>query len=130
MIEEMKTLHKNHTWELVKLPIGKKTVGCRWVFTVKHNVNGSIERYKARLVVKSYTQIYGADYQENFAPLAKMNSVRILLSLVTNKDWALYQFDVKKDFLHGDLEEEVYMDILPSFDNSKSAGKVCNLKKF
>ena len=129
MIEEMKALHKNHTWELVKLPIGKKTVGCRWVFTVKHNADGSIERYKARLVAKWYTQTYGVDYQETFAPVAKMNLIRILLSLAANKDWALHQFDVKNIFLHGDLEEEVYMDIPPGFDDSKSAGKVCKLKK-
>ena len=59
MIEEKKALHKNHTWELVKLPLRKKTVGCRWIFTVKHNTNGSIERYKARLVAKGYTQWVG-----------------------------------------------------------------------
>ena len=61
MIEEMKALHKNHTWELVKLPIGKKIVGCRWVFIVKHNVDGSIERYQAKLIAKGYTQTYGVD---------------------------------------------------------------------
>ena len=111
MIEEIKDLHKNHTWELVKLLSGNKTVGCRWVFTVKHNANGSIERYKVRFVAKGYTHTYGVNYQETFAPVAKINYVRILLSLAANKDWALNQFDVKNTFLYGDLEEELYMDI-------------------
>ena len=76
-----------------------------------------------------YTQTYGMDYQETFVPVAKMNSIKILLSLAANKDWALHQFDVKNAFLHGDLEEEGYMDISPGFDDSKSPGKVCKLKK-
>ena len=102
---------------------------CMWIFTMKHNVDGSIERYKAKLVVKGNIQTYGVDYQETFVPVAKMNSVRILLCLAANKDWTLHQFDVKNAFLHGDLEEEVYIDNPPGFDDSKSAGKVCKLNK-
>ncbi|CAL8152358.1 unnamed protein product [Prunus armeniaca] len=110
MNEEMRALQKNVTWELVPLPHGKKTVGCRWIYTVKLKANGSIERYKARLLAKGYTQRYGIDYEETFAPIAKINIIRVLLSLVANLDWQLHQFDVKNAFLHEDLEE-VYMDL-------------------
>ena len=129
MVEEMKALAKNETWELVTLPPDKKLVGCKWVFTVKHRANGSIERLKARLVAKGFTQTFGVDYQETFAPVAKMNTVRILLSCAANLDWELQQFDVKNAFLHGDLEEEVYLDIPPGFNDERTQGKVCKLKK-
>jgi hypothetical protein len=111
MHEEMEALHKNKTWDLVKLPNGKKFVGCKWVFTIKHEADGSVERYKARLVAKGFTQTYEIDYEETFAPVAKMNSIRVLLSIAANLDWPLHQFDVKNRFLHGDLEEEDYMEI-------------------
>ncbi|BBH06529.1 ABC-2 type transporter family protein [Prunus dulcis] len=126
--EEMKALEKNQTWTLETIPRGKKTIGCRWVFTIKHNADGSIERYKARLVAKGYTQTYGIDYEETFAPVAKLNTVRVLLSLAANLDWPLHQFDVKNAFLHGELAEEVYMDIPPGY-NTTQTGIVCRLRK-
>ena len=79
---------------MVDLPSGKKLVGCKWVFEVKFKGDGSLERYKARLVAKGYTQTYEVDYQETFAPVAKMNTVRILPSLAINFDWELQQYDV------------------------------------
>ncbi|KAH9741647.1 protein kinase domain-containing protein [Citrus sinensis] len=115
--------------QVPNLPSEKKIVGCKWVFTVKHKADGSIERFKASLVAKGYTQTYGIDYQETFAPVAKMNSIRVLLSLVANLEWPLQQLDVKNAFLHGDLEEEVYMDPPLGFENMFERGKVCKLEK-
>ncbi|RVW24667.1 Retrovirus-related Pol polyprotein from transposon TNT 1-94 [Vitis vinifera] len=130
MNEEMKSLQKNETWELVECPPGKKPVGCRWIYTVKYKADGSIERFKARLVAKGYTQTYGIDYTETFAPVAKINTVRVLLSLAANLDWPLQQFDVKNAFLHGELSEEVYMDLPPGcMVSEKQCQKVCKLKK-
>jgi hypothetical protein len=125
--EEIKALEKNDTWDVVSLPEVKVPVGCRWVFTVKYNSDGTLQRYKARLVAKGYTQTYGLDYSETFSPVAKLNTVRILLSVAVNRDWSLEQLDVKNAFLHGNLKE-VYMDIPPGFAGG-SGSKVCKLKK-
>lgn len=130
MNEEMKSLEKNETWELVDPPSGKKPVGCRWIYTVKYKADGTIERFKARLVAKGYTQTYGIDYTETFAPVAKINTVRVLLSLAANLDWPLQQFDVKNAFLHGELSEEVYMDLPPGcMIPKRHSQKICRLKK-
>ncbi|XP_019057023.1 PREDICTED: uncharacterized protein LOC109116315 [Tarenaya hassleriana] len=107
MTEELAALEKNGTWEMTDLPPGKQAVGCKWVFKIKYRSDGTIERHKARLVAKGYTQTYGDDYNETFAPVAKLPTVRVLLSLAVNLDWQLWQMDVKNAFLQGDLEEEI-----------------------
>ena len=99
------------------------------MFTIKSKVDGSVERYKARFVAKGFTQTYGIDYQETFTPVAKINSIRVLLSLVVNSNWVLHQLDVKNTFLNVDLEEEVFMSPPPGFEESVGVGKVCKLKK-
>ena len=128
VFEEMEALEKNDTWERTDLPKGKVPVGCKWVFTIKFNSNGSLERYKARLVAKDFTQTYGIDYKETFVPVAKLNTVRVLLTIAVNLDWPLHQLDVKNAFLNGHLEEEVYMTAPPGFEDNFGT-QVCKLKK-
>ena len=127
--DEVCALEKNETWELTDLPKGKNPVGCKWIFTIKYKANGDIDRFKARLVAKGFTQSYGIDYQETFAPVAKLNTIRILLSLAVNLDQQLHQLDVKNAFLNGDLEEEVYMDIPSGLEKKMNINKVCRLRK-
>ncbi|GAA0160790.1 transmembrane signal receptor [Lithospermum erythrorhizon] len=105
----------------------KKTIGFKWVITVKYNEKGEIERYKARLVANGFTQTYGIDFSEIFAPVAKLNTVRVLLSLATNLEWGLHQLDNKNVFLNGGLEEEVYMIQPPGFEQGNN--RVCKLQK-
>ena len=116
MSTKMEALEKNRTWEKVELPKRKYLIRYKWVFTMKYKVDKSIERYKLKLIVKGYSQTYVVDYLETFAPIAKMNTIRLLLSLVVNFEWSLQQFDVKNAFLHGDLEEEIYMEVPPRFE--------------
>uniref|UniRef100_A0A2N9HH43 Integrase catalytic domain-containing protein n=1 Tax=Fagus sylvatica TaxID=28930 RepID=A0A2N9HH43_FAGSY len=115
MQAEMNALQANQTWELVPLPAGEKTVGCKWVFTVKYMADSSVDRYKARLVAKGFTQVPGKDFGATFAPVAKLTSVRLLVSLAASHSWPLHQLDIKNAFLHGDLLETIYMDTPPGF---------------
>ncbi|CAL9020404.1 unnamed protein product [Prunus brigantina] len=120
MDEEMLALQKNNTW------YGDPHQSL--LTYLGHNYLPDKYEYKARLVAKGYTQTYGVDYQETFSPVAKMNTIRVLISLAANMDWPLKQFDVKNAFLHGNLEEEVYMDFPPGYSNGGNTG-VCRLRK-
>lgn len=91
-------------------------MGCKWVFSLKQNANGSAERFKTRLVAKGYTHPYEIDFQETFAPISKLNTMKILISIAANLDWKLHQLDVKNTFLNGDPKEEVYMETPPGLE--------------
>ncbi|XP_010518640.1 PREDICTED: uncharacterized protein LOC104793917 [Camelina sativa] len=125
---EIGSLELNKTWTLEDLPKNKKAIGCQWVFHIKHHSDGTIERYKVRLVVLGNRQVAGVDYGETFAPVVKMTTVRSFLSVVAARNWEVHQMDVHNAFLHGDLEEEVYMTLPPGFP-SRNDGKVCRLRK-
>src|SRR2546430_15795644 len=125
---ELAALDSRGTWELVPRPPSTSIVTCRWVFSVKHNPDGTVARYKARLVARGFTQTYGIDYSDTFSPVARMSSIRILLSIVINKNWSLRQLDVKNAFLYGDLTEAVFMEQPPGYV-VQGEKMVCHLKK-
>ncbi len=108
--DELKSMDENKVWDLVELPEGYKKVGCKWVYKTKHDSKGNIEWFKARLVVKGFTQKWGIDYKETLSPVSKKDSLRIIMVLVAYYDLELHQMNVKIAFLNRSLEEEVYMD--------------------
>lgn len=128
MQSELQALERNGTWALTPLPPGKKALGCKWVYKIKYHSDGTIERHKARLVILGNTQVEGVDYKETFAPVAKMVTVRTLLTIAVARQWEVHQMDVHNAFLHGDLEEEVYMKVPPGYVPATS-GKACRLLK-
>ncbi|GKV38633.1 hypothetical protein SLEP1_g46522 [Rubroshorea leprosula] len=129
MEEEIKALKQNQTWELVPKPNDVKPVSCKWVYKVKTRPDGKIERYKARLVARGFSQQYGIDYDETFSPVAKINTVRVLLALAASKSWKLWQMDVKNAFLHGEIDREIYMEQPCGFEDKRHSEYVCKLKK-
>lgn len=128
MDAEIKALEQNNTWTLTPLPNGKYPIVCKWVFTKKYKSDGTLDRYKARLVAKGFTQTEGIDYFETFSHVAKMTTVRLILALASAHDWHVQQLDVNNAFLHGELEEEVYMVLHPGFKSS-NPHVVCKLQK-
>jgi hypothetical protein len=129
MDEEYSALQRQQTWSLVSPPIGKNIVGCKWVFKLKRNSNFSISRYKARLVAKGFHQQHGIDFQETFSPVVKPPTVRLILALAVTYDWPLQQLDVRNAFLHGVLQEEVYMSQPPGYVAPNLPQHVCKLHK-
>eukprot|EP00253_Pinus_taeda_P018477 PITA_18477 len=129
MKDEMMALNKNGTWDLVELPKGRKIVGCKWVFKLKRGVNDTEDRYKARLVAKGFSQKAGIEFHDIFSPVVKIVSIRIVLALVALLDLELQQLDVKTAFLHGDLDEEIYMEQPEGFVQHRNEKFVYRLKK-
>jgi hypothetical protein len=129
MTEELSALVDNKTWSIMPLLEGKHAVGCRWIFKTKFNSDGTIERYKARFLAQRVSQKFGIDYKESFTPVVKMTIIRVLLFVVINQGWSLYQMDVRNAFLHGELEEEVFMKLPPGHPQSHSSNLICKLHK-
>ena len=128
MQAELQALEENHTWDIVPCPPTVKPIGSKWVFFVKLRSDGSLDWYKAHLVALGNKQEYGVDYEETFAPVAKMTTVRTILAIAASQSWRLHQMDVKNAFLHGDLQEEIYMK-LPSGMTTSSPHDVCKLRR-
>ena len=119
----------NHTWELVDLPPHAKTIGCNWIFKRKLKQDGSIEKYKARLVVKGFKQRKNVDYFDTFAHVTRITSIRVLIALVSIHNLLIHQMDVKTAFFNGDLKEEIYMEQLRDCLVPRNEKKVCKLVK-
>jgi hypothetical protein len=129
MKEELNQIEKNETWELVPRPKDKNVIGTKWVFRNKLDEDGQIVRNKARLVCKGYAQVEGIDFEETFAPVARLEAIIMFLAFVCFKNFKVYQMDVKSSFLNGNLEEEVYIEQPKGFQLSENKDHVCRLKK-
>ncbi|GJU04879.1 retrovirus-related pol polyprotein from transposon TNT 1-94 [Tanacetum coccineum] len=129
MKAEIDSIEKNKTWELTILPAGTKPIGVKWVFKTKLNEKGEVEKHKARLVAKGYAQQYGVDYTEVFAPVARLDTIRLILALAAHHGWDVFQLDVKSAFLQGELKEEVFVQQPPGYEKKGEEDKVYKLTK-
>ncbi|KAJ1686058.1 hypothetical protein LUZ63_017448 [Rhynchospora breviuscula] len=129
MMNEIDALAANHTWTLVPSPPDQKVIGCKWVYKIKRRSDGTIERYKARLVAKGFNQQEGVDYFDTFSPVVRPTTIRVVLSLAVHHHWLVRQLDVQNAFLHGDLQERVYMAQPPGFVDEAHPNHVCLLSK-
>lgn len=113
---ELIALHKNETWKLVPLPPGRHPIACKWVFKTKYKADGTFDKFKARLVVKGYFQRPGEDFGETFSPVLRLGSFRFLVAMAAQFDLHLHQMDVQSAFLHGYIEEDIYMQLPECLD--------------
>jgi len=105
MDSKIKAIEKNETWMLIDLPASAKKIGGKWVYETKFNEHGEIDKYKTRFVAKGYVQQHGIDYTEVFDPMARLDTIRLIIAFAATKGWIVYQLDVKSAFLHGELSE-------------------------
>lgn len=129
MFEEIQALDQQGTWSLVPHPACTNVVGCKWIFKIKINADDIVSRYKARLIAQGFSQEYGLDYDETFSHVVRHTTVRLILSMAVSNRWELCQLDVKNAFLHGELQEAVFMKQPPGFINAAHLDYVCQLHK-
>ena len=129
MIKEYQSIMKNDVWDVVPRPKGKSVVTSKWMYNIKHVVDSSIEKYKARFVARGFSQKEGIDYEETFSLVARYTSIRSVLSLATVMEWKIHQMDVKTSFLNVVVEEEVYLEQPLGFETHDRESHVCRLKK-
>jgi hypothetical protein len=129
MDQEYNALLKNNTWYLVPRKQGMNIIDCKCVYKIKKRADGSIDRYKSRLVAKGFKQRYGIDYEDTFSPIVKAATIHLILSVAVSKGWNLRQLDVQNMFLNGVLEEKVYMRQSPGYENKDTPNSVCKLDK-
>ena len=129
MDDEINSIEKNDTWEMCNLPKGHKTIGVKWVFKRKLNKISEVDKYKARLVVKVYKQQYEVDYTEVFSLVARHGTIRLVVALAAQNSWPIFQLDVKSVFLHGYLEEQVFIEQPLGYIKVGNENKVYKLKK-
>lgn len=123
---EYESLTKSQTWTVCELPEQRKAITNKWVFKLKRKADGQVDKYKARLVARGFTQKFGFDYTETYAPVAKLVTLKILLAIANRMDMHIHQMDVKSAFLNGELAEEIYMELPEGFTQGN---KVCKLNK-
>jgi len=124
MDTKMKAIERNNTWDLVDPPESVIPIGVKWVFKTKLNERGRVEKYKARLVAKAYTQKYGINYMEVFAPVDRLDTVSVLLVVATHNVWEVFQLDVKSAFMHGEIQEKIYVHQPAGFIKRGREGQV------
>jgi len=129
MKKELTMIEKNETWMLVDRLVHKKVIGVKWIFKTKLNADGSINKHKARLVVKGYSQEPGIDFTKTFAPVSKLDTIKLLLALAAQNDWHIFLLDVKSAFLNGVLNKKIYVEQLDGFEKEITSNKVYLLKK-
>ena len=128
-LDEISSIEKNNTWILVDLPKGVKPIGLKWVVKIKRNADGSIIKYKSRLVAKGYVQKHGIYYDEVFTPVAGVEAIRLVVSLAASSGWEIHHLDVKTAFLHGELKKEVFVSQPEGFVIVGQEGKIYKLRK-